>query len=205
MNNENQVLVKVSGLLTDEFVERKAFVKNVEGEKPVTVNWALNQLIKGGFVKQVLDEETGEKMIRKVKEFDGKTEEPRVLKRAPTPQRERKTLTISEEDAEGLSMLTLRTPPVKKNIEYPEGVSVEKFNEFKGVIIEHAELLKDLIVNFNGAKGTAITMWEPENKNANENGKVFYRWDEPMTSWVLMLQLVKVVELYKAQEASVEE
>jgi hypothetical protein len=61
------------------------------------------------------------------------------------------------------------------------------------------------VVNFNGAKNTAITMWEPENKQANENGKVFYRWDEPENSWELMVQLCKVVELYNAQEATVEE
>ena len=203
MNNENQMLEKISGHMTDEFTPRKTFVKSVDGEKPVTINWALNKLIKGGFVKQVLDEETGEKMIRKEKEFEG-TEETKELKRTPE-RRVRKVLNITEEDAEGLNMLTLRTPPVKKNIEYPEGVSVEMFNEFKGTIIENAELLKDLIINFNGAKGTAITMWEPENENANENGKVFYRWDEPMTSWALMLQLVKVVELYQAQEACIEE
>ena len=165
MSNENQMLVKVSGLLTDEFVPRKTFVKEgVEGEKPVTVNWALNQLIKGGFVEQVLSEE-GEKMVKLVKEFDGKTEEPRVLKRAP--QRARKVLTISEEDAKGLGLLTLRTPPVKKDLVYPDGVTKEMFDEFKGVIIENAELLKDLVVNFNGAKGTAITMWEPDNERMN--------------------------------------
>lgn len=201
MSNENQVLMKISGLLSDESVERKAFVKSVEGERPVTVNWALNKLIKGGFVEQVLEE--GEKMVKLVKEFDGKTEEPRVLKRAP--QRERKTLTISEEDAKGLGLLTLRTPPVKKDLVYPDGVTKEMFDEFKGIIIEHAELLKDLVTNFNGAKGTAITMWEPNNEDANEDGKVFYRWDEPVNSWELMIQLCKVVELYKAQEATVEE
>lgn len=197
--SENQVLVKVSGLLTDEFSMRKTFVKGVEGEKPVTVNWALNQLIKGGFVEQVLDEEKGEKMIRKIKEFEGKTEEP-VLKKAP--QRERKVLTISEEDAEGLGLLTLRTPPVKKDLVYPDGVTKEMFDEFKGVIIANAELLKDLVTNFNGAKGTAITMWEPNNEKANETGKVFYRWDEPVNSWELMTQLCRVVELYNAQEAN---
>ena len=201
MSNENQVLMKISGLLSDESVERKAFVKSVEGERPVTVNWALNKLIKGGFVEQVLEE--GEKMVKLVKEFDGKTEEPRVLKRAP--QRERKTLSISEEDAKGLGLLTLRTPPVKKDLVYPDGVTKEMFNEFKRIIIEHAELLKDLVTNFNGAKGTAITMWEPNNEDANEDGKVFYRWDEPVNSWELMIQLCKVVELYKAQEATVEE
>lgn len=201
MSNENQVLMKISGLLSDESVERKAFVKSVEGERPVTVNWALNKLIKGGFVEQVLEE--GEKMVKLVKEFDGKTEEPRVLKRAP--QRERKTLSISEEDAKGLGLLTLRTPPVKKDLVYPDGVTKEMFDEFKKIIIEHAELLKDLVTNFNGAKGTAITMWEPNNEDANEDGKVFYRWDEPVNSWELMIQLCKVVELYKAQEATVEE
>ena len=203
MSNENQVLMKISGLLTDEPTERKSFVKSVEGERPVTVNWALNKLIKGGFVEQVLSEE-GEKMVRLVKEFDGKTEEPRVLKRAPA-QRERKVLTISEEDAKGLGLLTLRTPPVKKNLEYPDGVTKEVFDKFKGVIIENAELLKDLVTNFNGAKGTAITMWEPNNENSNEDGKVFYRWDEPVNSWELMVQLCRVVDLYNAQEAVEEE
>jgi hypothetical protein len=197
------MLVKVSGLLTDEFVPRKTFVKEgVKGEKPVTVNWALNQLIKGGFVEQVLSEE-GEKMVKLVKEFDGKTEEPRVLKRAP--QRERKTLTISEEDAKGLGLLTLRTPPVKKDLVYPDGVTKEMFDDFKGVIIKNAELLKDLVTNFNGARGTAITMWEPSHEKANEDGKVFYRWDEPVNTWELMVQLCKVVELYNAQEAVEEE
>lgn len=208
--DQEQILKNICSKMTDEFMIRKDFRESAEkefGYKRVTVNWALKQLINGGFVEQVLDEK-GDTMVRRTKEFDGiNTKEAKVveLKKAPE-ERVRKTLTISEQDASGLGLLTLRTPPVKENLVYPEGVTKEMFDEFKRIIIENAELLKDLITNFNGAKGTAITMWNPEDKKANEFGKVFYRWDEPVESWELMTQLCKVVELYNAQEsAKVEE
>lgn len=203
MSNNKEIISNVFGLLTDEF-NSKAIIRNIAGEvfgyKPVMVNFSIKELVQQGLVEEIINE-NGDKMVRVI----NKTADETVVVEEKTSEvkeeRVRRTLNISEEDAEGLDLLTLRTPPVKQNIVYPDGVTKEMYEEFKAKILENKDLIWDLVGNFNGAKAIAITMWNPDHENANEDGKVFYRWDEPETTWPLMKQLNKIVELYNAQEA----
>ena len=140
-----------------------------------------------------------------------KDKEVSELKSAPEAGRVRKILEITEEDAEGLDLglISLRTAPVKADLVYPEGVTKEMYDEFKHRILneENKSLLWDFLSNFNGAGGTAITMWNPEHEQSNEDGKVFYQWNNPEMTWPLMVQLCKVLDLYKAkkEEVTIEE
>lgn len=198
--NKEQINATVSGLLTVEYMSKKALFKTCAelGIKPIQVNKALKEL--SGFV-DVVDRDGGVFVRLSPKTEEG-GETVTELKRAPEA-RERRVLRITEEQAKDLSLLSLRTPPVKENLVYPEGVTKEMFDEFKQKILENKDLIWDLVSNFNGAKQIAITMWEPENPKANDDGRVFYRWDEPENSWGLMVQLCKIVDLYNEQEAQV--
>lgn len=167
------------------------------GIKAIEINRALKEM--GSEVEFV--EKDGEVFVRLSPE-PAVVETVKELKRAPE-NRPRRTLVITEEEAETLSV-GLRTPPVKNVVEYPEGVSQELYKLTKGVIIEENELLKDLVSGFNGARNIAITMWDPENSEADERGKVFYRWDNPLKSWGLMKDLLKIVGKYNVQEGKVE-
>lgn len=200
MNNE-EINKTISGLLTVEFMAKKELFKACKelGIKPIQVNKALKKLDNVEVVEK--DEGVFVRLSSKTDEGETMKDDSKVseLKRTPEP-RERKVLHITEEEAEGLSLLTLRTPPVKENLVYPEGVTREMYEEFKAKILENKSLIWDLVSNFNGAKGTAITMWEPENEKANKDGKVFYQWNSPETTWPLMEQLCKIINLYEAQE-----
>ena len=196
----------VLGILTVEFQSKKDIFKVCAemGIKPIQVNKALKEL--SGLV-DVVDQNGGIFVRLSPETKEGETmndDGPTELKRAPEA-RERRVLKITEEQAKGLSLLNLRTPPVKEDLVYPDGVTKEMFEEFKAKILANKDLIWDLVSNFNGAKQIAITMWEPENPKANEDGRVFYRWDEPENSWDLMTQLCKIVDLYNEQEAQVVE
>lgn len=198
--NKEQINSTVSGLLTVEYMSKKELFKACTelGIKPIQVNKALKEL--SGFV-DVVDRDGGVFVRLSPKTEEG-GETVTELKRAPEA-RERRVLRITEEQAKDLSLLSLRTPPVKEDLVYPDGVTKEMFDEFKQKILENKDLIWDLVSNFNGAKQIAITMWEPENEKANEDGRVFYRWDEPEATWPLMTQLCKIVDLYNEQEKQV--
>jgi hypothetical protein len=200
--NMKEITSTVSGLLTVEYMSKKALFKTCTelGIKPIQVNKALKEL--SGFVDVV--ERDGGVFVRLSPKTEEGGETVTELKRTPEA-RERRVLRITEEQAKDLSLLNLRTPPVKEDLVYPEGVTKEMFEEFKQKILENKDLIWDLVSNFNGAKQIAITMWEPENPKANEDGRVFYRWDEPENSWDLMTQLCTIVDLYNEQEAQVAE
>lgn len=203
--NKQEIQSTICGILTFDFMSKKELFKICTelGIKPVQVNKALKEL--SGFV-DVVDQNGGifVRLSPKTKEGETVKDSPAELKRAPEA-RERRVLQITEEQAKDLSLLSLRTPPVKENLVYPDGVTKEMFEEFKQKILENKDLIWDLVSNFNGAKQIAITMWEPENPKANEDGRVFYRWDEPENSWDLMTQLCRIVDLYNEQEAQVAE
>ena len=204
--NKEQIQSTICGILTVDFMSKKELFKICTelGIKPVQVNKALKEL--SGFV-DVVDQNGGIFVRLSPETKEGETmndDGPTELKRAPEA-RERRVLKITEEQAKGLSLLSLRTPPVKEDLVYPDGVTKEMFEEFKAKILANKDLIWDLVSNFNGAKQIAITMWEPENPKANEDGRVFYRWDEPENSWPLMTQLCKIVDLYNEQEAQVVE
>lgn len=194
----------VLGLLTVEFQSKKDIfgMCSEMGIKPIQVNKALKEL--SGLV-DVVDQNGGIFVRLSPKTEEGETVETPIKELKRAPDRERKVLHISEADAEGLTLLNLRTPPIKENLVYPDGVTKEMFEDFKERILKNKSLIWDLVSNFNGAKNTAITMWEPENENCNEDGRVFYRWDEPVNTWPLMEQLCKIIDLYEAQEAQVAE
>lgn len=204
--NMKEIKSIVLGLLTVEFQSKKDIFGMCKemGIKPIEVNKALKEL--SGLV-DVVDQNGGIFVRLSPETKEGETmndDGPTELKRAPEA-RERRVLKITEEQAKGLSLLSLRTPPVKEDLVYPDGVTKEMFEEFKAKILANKDLIWDLVSNFNGAKQIAITMWEPENPKANEDGRVFYRWDEPENSWPLMTQLCKIVDLYNEQEAQVVE
>lgn len=205
--NNNEIKELILGILTDEFQAKKVllrFLKENEGIKPIEVNKTLKVLDKEGMI-DMFDDKANRTVFIRLHQDDEVSETPapvKELKRAPEA-RERKTLQLTEEEAEGLDLLDLRTPPVKEDMEYPDGVTPEMYNEFKDKIMEHKSLLWDLLRNFNGCGGTAITMWNPEHKEANKDGKVFYQWNNPMKTWGLMSQLCKLIDLYESKNKEV--
>ena len=201
-----EIIPQISGLLTVDFQRKSdvfALAKEL-GIKPIEVNQALKAMNKEGIVDIV---DNNGIFVRMASSSEPEGKEIPELKRAPSENRVRAILEITEEDAEGLDLLTLRTPPMKKDLVYPEGVTKEMYNSFKARILDkdNYSLLWDLVKNFNGARGTAITMWDPEHEKANKEGKVFYRWDEPEKTWKLMEQLCRILDLYEAQETQKEE
>lgn len=207
MSEMNEINTMVYGLLTDEFQQKSDLFRKCEvlGIKPIEVNQALKNMNEEGSVKM---KNEGNKILVRVASHEEMVEASEIpeiggLKKAPQADRVRAVLEITEEEAEGLSLLNLRTPPVKKDLVYPEGVTKEMYNEFKERILskENKSLLWDLVSNFNGAGYTAITMWNPEHEEASEDGKVFYQWNNPEMTWDLMVQLCKILDLYSAQEA----
>lgn len=202
--NNNEIKELVLSTLTDEFQAKKVLLKllSENGVKPIDTNKAIKDLDKEGEI-EIFDDKANRTVFIRLYQDDEVSETPaKELKRAPEA-RERVTLQLTEKEAEGLDLLDLRTPPVKEDIKYPEGVTPEMYNEFKDKILEHKSLLWDLLRNFNGCGGTAITMWNPEHKEANKDGKVFYQWNNPMKTWGLMSQLCKLIDLYESKNKEV--
>lgn len=204
--NNNEIKELVMSNLTDEFQAKKVLLKllSENGVKPIDTNKVLKDLDKKGKI-EIFDDKANRTVFIRLHQDDEISETPtpdKELKRAPEA-RERVTLQLTEKEAEGLDLLDLRTPPVKEDIKYPEGVTPEMYNEFKDKILEHKSLLWDLLRNFNGCGGTAITMWNPEHEEANKDGKVFYQWSNPMKTWGLMSQLCKLIDLYEGKNKEV--
>lgn len=203
--NEIQIniLSIVSGSVELQKSELLRIMKEEFEVKPPKTNQAIKAMVKERMIETV---ERDGKIFVRVPEPATEKVEVQELKKAPVEDRVRAVLQVTEEEAEGLDFITFRTPPVKANIEYPDGVSKEVFEEFKTKILENKSLLWDLVSNFNGAKNTAITMWLPEDEESDENGRRFFRWDTPCEgTWELMTQLCRVIDLYNAQEAKAQE
>jgi len=204
--NNNEIKELVLSTLTDEFTPKKELFRTLDDVKNIDINMSLRALEKEGAV-EIFDDRANRTVFVRLHSDSVADETPasapvKELKRAPEA-RERVTLQLTEEEAEGLDLLDLRTPPVKEDMEYPDGVTPEMYNEFKERIIAHKSLLWDLLRNFNGCGGTAITMWNPEHEEANKDGKVFYQWNNPMKTWGLMSQLCKLIDLYESKNKEV--
>ena len=208
MSTNQNLKTTISGLLTVDFQKKSdifALAKEL-GIKPIEVNQALKAMSKEGIV-EIMDN-NGIFVRMSTGSSEPSTVEVSELKTAPGASKVRKILEITEEEAEGLDLelISLRTAPVKTNLVYPKGVTKEMYEEFKSRILndENKSLLWDFLSNFNGAGGTAITMWNPEHQQANEEGKVFYQWNNPEMTWPLMVQLCKVLDLHEAKKAEEE-
>ena len=193
----NQVIEQISGhLMVENEVEGVELLQQMteDGIKPSLVAQAVLRMRKAGSIELVGEglSLTKNKIVF-VKEYE-----------APAPVvQEVKTSSpsVSSTSKGGKFGTTTMTRRDGSTYEYirsawdgPEAQLDELHERMKGGFIQFSRDLINEIEEFCGAGGTAITMMEPQNKFANKEGKVFYRWDNPEKTQPLMDKLWPTVK-----------
>lgn len=192
--NRKEIISTVSGLLTSEFVALDDIIEaGVElGFKPVTVNFCINTL-----VKENKAEKTKDKRVRaiEVEEFEIAPASPETPVSAPTPEAPVTPTPApktpkSSRNPFGVTKVTRPDGTtyryIRSAFDGPEGKLDEEYEEMKDDFITFSGVLRDLEEGFEGAGPIAITLTmapkfsefkEAFKKFGNDEGKLFFRWD----------------------------
>ena len=192
MNVEETIQVISGHLLLNNEVEGTDLLKEMgeEGIKPSLVAQAVLKMRKAGAIKL---EGEGLSLSKNKIVFIKEYEAP-----APVVQEVKTPSSSSRSGKFGTTTMTRRDGSTYEYIrsawDGPESQLDEIHEQMKGAFVQFSQDLRDEIEEFCGAGGTAITMKEPQNKFANKEGKVFYRWDNPEKTQPLMDRLWPIVK-----------
>ena len=194
MNVEETIQVISGHLLLNNEVEGTDLLKEMgeEGIKPSLVAQAILKMKRAGAVK--LEGEglslTKNKVIF-VKEYEAPVVQEVETSSSSVPSTSKGgkfgTTTMMRNDGSTYEY-------IRSAWDGPEAQLDEIHEQMKGAFIQFSKDLRDELEEFCGAGGTAITMKEPQNKFANKEGKVFYRWDNPEKTQPLMDRLWPTVK-----------
>ena len=192
--NINEVIEQISGhLLLNNEVEGTDLLKEMgeEGIKPSLVAQAVLRMRKAGSIELIGEglSLTKNKIVF-VKEYEAPAPVIQEVKTSsPSPSKSGKFGTTTMTRRDGSTYEYIRSA-----WDGPEAQLDEMHEQMKGAFIQFSKDLRDELEEFCGAGGTAITMMEPQNKFANKDGKVFYRWDNPEKTQPLMDRLWPTVK-----------
>lgn len=203
MNNKNELIKEtIYGLLTVEPQPLSAIIEiagDLLGVKPVTVNFSINKLVEDGVVaKEVVDDV---KVVRAlnapvseevpVVEVSEVIETPIVevpTVEAKPVKKVAKWGTTTQLDKTGKEFQYVR-----KEFDGHEGKLSPAHEAKKRDIVVYKSVIRKLVKNCNGIGPVAITMYEPE-VSTRDDGKVFYRWDNPSKTEPLIDRLHALIE-----------
>ena len=181
MDKRNEILANVSGLLTSEFVALDDIITAGSdfGYKPVTINFAINTLVKDGKA-----EKTADKMVRAIDSFEiapTSSDTPVSTPAPKTPKSPKTPFGVTEMKRADGSTYNYR----RSAFDGPEGKLDAEHEEKKYWIIFFSKMLRDIEDGFEGAKDVAITLtpapkfsqWSEDFNKYAKNGKLFFRWD----------------------------